>query len=83
MDAWNYPAVIVVAMLVAVTASLWLMRLAGTPTKNPPFSCGVCGRKELGLSAKDWRYCPYCGAPKNAKGTKDMPKRPSRYETVE
>lgn len=82
MDAWNFPGAIVLALGVAVAASLWLLRVSQGPSKGPAFLCSVCGRKEFGLSAKDWRYCPYCGAPKDALGTKDMPKRKSRYETV-
>ena len=67
MFSWNYPAIIVVAVVVGVSLGAWLIRLAEPRRVKIKFECVMCGRKELGPSAKDWRFCPYCGASKNAK----------------
>ncbi len=76
MSAWSYPEVILIAVVVAALGSFWLMRAAaGGGNRKPDFECDVCGRKQTSLFAKEWRYCPYCGAPRAAKGTHELPKR--------
>jgi hypothetical protein len=74
MSAWNYPVVIIAAL----GAALFFYRLivsAGQQRATPAFECLVCGRRQLGADAKTWRYCPYCGAPRDAKALSALMRR--------
>ena len=76
--AWQYPIFYVVALIAGAFVAWALLRLGDPRTRRgrPTYLCTVCERKQTLLQAKEWRYCPYCGAPKN--GTlKDLPKRRS------
>jgi hypothetical protein len=75
MTAWNYPIIIVPALLLAISIGFWIIRLAQRKPSTPPFECKLCGLKDRALSAKQWRYCPNCGAPRNASLLKEIPKR--------
>jgi hypothetical protein len=79
VTAWDFPAVIIAAVAVALGVSYWLMRFSAE-RRLPAFSCEVCGRKQEGLLAREWRYCPYCGAPRGARSTADLPRRSTRHE---
>ena len=72
--AWDYPVFIVAMFVAAISLALWLMRIANNPNTDPSFACAVCGRKRRESLAAQWRYCPYCGAPKGAKHLSDMPR---------
>lgn len=80
MSAWNFPEVIIIAIVIAVASSVWLIRSASGKKPALTFVCTVCGRKQNAPMAREWRYCPYCGAPKDAKSTKDLPRRRSVFE---
>lgn len=60
MTAWNHPIFIAVALVVGLTLSWWLFRHGARPGP-PDFECEVCGRKQRGLTARQWRFCPFCG----------------------
>jgi hypothetical protein len=66
MSAWNFPSFIILAAGVAL-AFYWALTRAARAPRLPDFECVVCGRKQLHPDSKSWRYCPYCGAPHNAR----------------
>ncbi len=74
MTAWDFPVVIIAAVAVALVVSGWLMR-AARAERPPAFVCAVCGGKHGGVAARQWRYCPYCGAPRGATSTAELPRR--------
>jgi len=77
VTAWDYPIMIVGMVIVAVTITVWLMRSAATKPE-PDFFCSVCGRSVRLRSSREWRYCPYCGVPRDSKRLSDLPgKKPS------
>lgn len=79
MTAWNFPEVILLAVALTGAVTYLLIRAAGAASKRAPdFECDVCGRRQHNLYARQWRYCPFCGAPKDARGTQDLPRRASR-----
>jgi len=83
MDAWSYPAVFVPAVLIAVALSFWLMRTANRGAPTFLFDCHVCGRKSrIGL-AREWRYCPYCGAARGATSLDELPRRGGKIDANE
>ena len=61
MLGWDFPFGIVVTVVVGVLIAAWLFRVGRT--RGPMFECDVCGRKQAGLAALEWRFCPYCGTP--------------------
>jgi hypothetical protein len=63
MTVWDYPVFIVAAVAGCLVVAWSLMRV-GRQTHRPDFECDVCGRKQRGLLARDWRFCPYCGTPR-------------------
>ena len=71
---WDNPIFIIGMFLGAMAIAIVLIRV-GNPKGELPFACEVCGRKERARSARDWRYCPYCGAPRDARSTRHMPRR--------
>ncbi len=74
VTAWDFPFVIVAAVAVALAVSWALIRVAAQ--KRPPaYECLVCGRKHDGVLGREWRYCPYCGAPRGAKSTAALLRR--------
>jgi hypothetical protein len=73
MITWDYPIVILGALAVAVAVGWLLIRVSVPPRVG--FNCLICGREDLGFSARQWRYCPYCGAPKGAASLADLPRR--------
>jgi hypothetical protein len=75
MSTWNFPEIIIPAFILAVAGSFWLMRAAGAVKRPPDFECKVCGRRTTSLYAKEWRYCPFCGARKGATSVSELPKR--------
>ncbi len=71
MTAWDFPMFIVAAVAIAVAVAYLIMRDASA--KRPPaYECPICGRRSQTEAAREWRFCPYCGAPKEAKSTADM-----------
>jgi hypothetical protein len=60
---WDYPALVVLAAAGALAVAAGLLR-AGNPARSgpPDFECAVCGRRQRSRYARDWRYCPFCGA---------------------
>jgi len=75
VTTWDHPIIIVPALMLAITIGFWIIRLAQRQPNAPSFKCNLCGLKDLARSAKQWRYCPNCGAPRNAHLLKDLPKR--------
>ena len=73
--AWNHPIFIVAMFVAAIAVAWWLIRAARPREREPSFECSVCGRRAQARVARDWRYCPYCGAPRDAKSLRDMPHR--------
>lgn len=71
--AWDYPVFILAMFAGALAIAVGLMRLASGRTSEAAFRCAVCGRTAQGVTPRSWRYCPYCGAPKEAKGLQDLP----------
>ena len=72
--AWDYPIFILATFATAAIVAGGFIRSAGhKPT--PSFDCIVCGRRQLLPQARDWRYCPYCGAPKDAVGGHQLPRQ--------
>ena len=72
VDAWDYPVFIIAMFVAAIAVSVWIIRLA-SPRRPAAFECKVCGRRERGASARAWRYCPYCGAPRSSTRLGQMP----------
>lgn len=70
-STWDYPGVIVVALLFSMVVTAWLFRV-GRAKVLPDFECVICGRKQIGGYAKQWRFCPYCGAPRDGKQIKSV-----------
>ncbi len=64
MSAWDFPVVIVGAVALAIAVFVWLLRAAAPGRAKIGFECDVCGRRQHGIYAREWRFCPYCGAPK-------------------
>ena len=62
MSAWDYPVIIVATVVVGMLVFAGLMKLAA-PVRPGGFECLVCGRKQRGILAREWRFCPYCGTP--------------------
>ena len=69
---WDNPIFIIGMFLGAMVIAGLLIR-TGNPKGTVAFTCAVCGRKERARSARQWRYCPYCGAPRDARSTRHMP----------
>jgi hypothetical protein len=66
VTAWDFPVVIIAALGVALAITYLLIRASAV--KRPPvFECSICGRRQDGGAAREWRFCPYCGAPRHAK----------------
>ena len=63
MLGWDFPFGIVVTVTVGVLIAAWLFRVG--VKKGPQFECSLCGRKQQGLAAREWRFCPYCGTPRS------------------
>ncbi|MBI5512061.1 MAG: hypothetical protein HY903_25160 [Deltaproteobacteria bacterium] len=63
MAATEFPFGIVIAVVVALAVAAWLLKV-GVVKKGPEFECSVCGRKQSGMHASQWRFCPYCGTPR-------------------
>jgi hypothetical protein len=61
MLGWDFPFGIVVTVVAGVVIAALLFRVGRK--KSPEFECDVCGRKQQGLAAREWRFCPYCGTP--------------------
>ena len=74
--AWDYPFFIIAMFLGAMGIVVWMMRSAAGPRK-PAFECDVCGRKRVPGDATDWRYCPWCGVPRESKSLRDLPPKRS------
>jgi hypothetical protein len=74
--AWDYPIVVLATFAGALTVAGWLIRAAGTRTK-PAFECEVCGRLVGTYSAREWRYCPFCGVPREATELRALPRKRS------
>ncbi|MBN1961580.1 MAG: hypothetical protein JW841_11595 [Deltaproteobacteria bacterium] len=73
MIAWDYPAFIIAAVVVALLITYGLLR-ATRKAQKPIYVCNICGRRHNAVGAYEWRYCPYCGAPRDAKTTADLPR---------
>ncbi len=73
--AWDYPVFIVAMFFLAMGIALVIMRVANPRRRRAAFECSVCGRREAANSAKDWRYCPYCGVPRDSRSMRDLPRR--------
>ena len=71
MTVWDYPVFIIAAVAGCLLVVVLLFRVGNPAGRAPDFECDVCGRKQRGYSAREWRFCPYCGAPK--------PRPPPRY----
>jgi len=71
MLTWDNPAFIAVALAGAILLTVWLFRVGMPKSSGVAFECDVCGRKRDGSYARQWRFCPFCGAPK--------PRPPPRY----
>jgi hypothetical protein len=72
---WEYPVLILVMFFVAGFSSWALLRAANRKQEPPSFACSVCGRNAVGATPRQWRYCPFCGAPKDAKHLHQMPQK--------
>jgi len=75
--AWDYPVVIIGVFLFAMLVAWAILRLASSPKADPTFECDVCGRSQIILAAREWRYCPYCGVPRDSRDLRDLPRRKS------
>ena len=64
MTAWNFPAFFVVVIVTAIIVARFFLHAGGPGRAKPDFECDVCGRKQRGLGPRQWRFCPFCGAPK-------------------
>jgi hypothetical protein len=64
MNAWNFPAFILVAVVAGFLVVRFLLRTAHPGRQVPDFECDVCGRRQRGLGPRQWRFCPFCGTPK-------------------
>jgi len=62
MVGTDLPVGILITVVVGILVAAWLFRV-GTRAR-PVFECILCGRKQPGLAAREWRYCPYCGHPR-------------------
>ncbi|MEZ4272261.1 MAG: hypothetical protein R3C68_12790 [Myxococcota bacterium] len=71
-DSFNF----VLALVAALSITGWLIRIAGPRTK-PTFECNICGRRHLEPMAHQWRYCPYCGAPRDTHRMGTLPSKKS------
>ncbi len=71
---WDNPIFIIGMFLGAMGIAILLIRVS-SPKSELAFECQVCGRKQRARSAGEWRYCPYCGAPRDARSTRHMPRR--------
>lgn len=65
--AWDYPVFIVAMFVVALGIGIWIMRAAAPSRQRIFFQCAVCGRRDKAASSRQWRYCPNCGTPRDAK----------------
>ena len=74
--AWDYPFFIAGMFLASMGIIVWLTRSAAS-TRKPTFECDVCGRKRGPRDANDWRYCPWCGVPRESKSLRDLPRKRS------
>lgn len=74
--AWDYPVVIIAIFFGALVLARWLMRV-GNPGRAPGFECEICGRIIQTYSAREWRYCPYCGVPRDSKDLRTLPRKKS------
>lgn len=72
--AWDSPVAIIAMFLGALAVFWWLLRVGTPRDTGPAFDCFVCGRKERARVAAEWRYCPYCGVPRDSKTTKSLPR---------
>ena len=77
---WNSPLAIVGMFVSAMLAANWLMR-AAAGRRLPAFDCYVCGRKQMDRAARQWRFCPYCGVPRDSRKLSDIPGRRSVLDT--
>lgn len=73
--AWDYPFFIIATFVAALAVAWWLIRIAGPRRRAVAFECKVCGRAHRGVTPREWRYCPHCGAPRNATSLKDVPSK--------
>ncbi len=71
MTAWNHPVIIFVGLFFGFAISWWLFRRGASPGA-PQFECDVCGRRQRGLSAREWRFCPYCGVPRGERAKRRL-----------
>ena len=74
---WDYPAIIVAIFVATMLVAIWIMRASTPKRRDPEFECMVCGRIQRYPSAKEWRYCPYCGVPSDSDRLGDLPRRRS------
>ncbi len=73
--AWDYPVFIVAMFVLAIAIAVVIGRIANPRRRRPSFECSVCGRRESARSAREWRYCPYCGVPRESRSLRDLPRR--------
>lgn len=73
--AWDYPFFIIATLFAALGVAGAIIRAAQPGRKPPDFECAVCGRKQRGVTPREWRYCPYCGVPRDAKSLREMPRQ--------
>jgi hypothetical protein len=81
ITAWDYPFLIIAGFIGALLLAVWIMR-AGTARGSPAFACEVCGRSIKSWSAREWRYCPYCGVPREAKDLRALPRKRSLADDI-
>jgi hypothetical protein len=74
--AWDYPVVVIAVFIGAFAIAAWIMRIS-KPNAKPEFECDVCGRVIRTYSAREWRYCPYCGVPRESKDLAALPRKKS------
>ena len=75
--AWDSPLYIIGMFVAAIGIASWLIRAANPARRKTTFVCEVCGRKQRGPNPAEWRYCPYCGVPKDSRRLADLPPKRS------
>ena len=73
MTNWEYPYIGVFAFFLTVVTFILFFGYADVKGTKFGYECGVCGARYRGLGPKSWRYCPACGAPKNATSYSEIP----------